>query len=304
MSTAGTTPARRSLARHLHGSGLELGPGHEPFPTPTGVAVRYVDRWTPDDNHTLFPELGAVTFPLPDVVADLDRDRLGAVADASVDFVIASHVLEHLADPLGMIDETHRVLRDGGVLLILLPDRRATFDAARPPTSLDHLVAEHAAGVTEVSDEHIIEFVAATEPDRGPLTPGEIDLHRRRSIHVHCWAEDEFVSVVSYGVGQLGHRWRFVDGLRTGAPGSVGIEFGAVLRKDAASDDDAAARLEEDWRWYDGAAARADDGRADALAARLAAIEASTSWRWTAPMRAVSARARGLRRRESGGAPG
>jgi len=168
MSTAGSTPARRSLARHLHGGGLELGPGHEPFPVPADVAVRYVDRWTPGDNQALFPELGAVTFPPPDVVADLDRDRLGAVTEGSVDFVIASHVLEHLADPLGMVDEIHRVLRIGGVALILLPDRHATFDAARPPTPLDHLVAEHAAGVTTVSDEHIIEFVAATEPDRGP----------------------------------------------------------------------------------------------------------------------------------------
>ena len=74
MNAAAATPARRSLARHLHGCGLELGPGHEPFPVPAGVEVRYVDRWAPDDNRALFPELGDVAFPVPDVVADLDRD--------------------------------------------------------------------------------------------------------------------------------------------------------------------------------------------------------------------------------------
>src|SRR5436190_9220256 len=128
-SAAGTTTARRALARHLHGDGLELGPGHAPFPLPAGVRVRYVDRWSPAENEALFPELDDPTFPVPDIVADLDRDRLGAVEDATVDFVVASHVLEHVADPLALLADIHRVLRIGGVALVLLPDRRATFDA-------------------------------------------------------------------------------------------------------------------------------------------------------------------------------
>ena len=217
--------------------------------------------------------------------------------------MIASHVLEHLADPLGMVDEIHRVLRVGGIALILLPDRRSTFDAGRPPTALAHLVDEHRAGVTVVTDEHVVEFVAAVEPGRAPLTAAEIEHHRRRSIHVHCWDEEEFVPVLTYGVSALGHRWRFVDGLRTGAPGSVGIEFGAVLQKEPPGGDPVAAatRLEADWRrWYEGAAsgAVADDQRVADLERRLAAMLASTSWRVTAPLRAVSGGARsGWRRR-------
>ena len=52
------------LARYLVGDGVELGPGHSPFPIPySGTNVRYVDRWVPDTNRELFPELGEATFP-------------------------------------------------------------------------------------------------------------------------------------------------------------------------------------------------------------------------------------------------
>ena len=282
---------RRAWARHLVGDGLELGPGHVPFPLPvSGATVRYVDRWEPDTNRALFPELDEAAFPRPDVVADLDSDRLRSFADASTDFVVASHVLEHVADPLGILDEIHRVLRVGGITIILVPDRRATFDANRPPTSLDHLVAEHLAGVTEVSDEHIVEFVRAVSG--ADPSVDDIELHRKRSIHVHCWTEDEFVSVLEYGMHCLAHGWQLVDALATGAVGSNGIEFGYVLRKSAGSCD-AGRFLADRQAWVAAtSAARAD---ADELTARVAALESSTSWRVTAPLRSLSGRLRQLR---------
>jgi SAM-dependent methyltransferase len=287
-----SSPARRALARHVDGHGLELGPGHEPFPLPEGVVVRYVDRWSPTENEALFPELDQPSFPAPGLQADLDVDRLGMLEDGSVDFVIASHVLEHLADPIGMVDEIHRVLRLGGVALVLLPDRRVTFDAGRLPTPVDHLVAEHNAGVKVVSDDHIREFVAATEAGREP-SEAEIELHRRRSVHVHCWSEEEFVPVLRYGMDALGHRWRFVDGLRTGAPGSVGIEFGFVLAKSGAGGE-GARRFLADWRaWFDVAPVEARPCRETTdVEARLRAVEKSTSWRLTGPLRGIASRFR------------
>jgi SAM-dependent methyltransferase len=282
---------RRAWARHLVGDGLELGPGHVPFPLPViGATVRYVDRWEPDTNQALFPELGEAEFPRPDVVADLDRDGLHSFADANADFVVASHVLEHVADPLGILDEIHRVLRVGGIAILLVPDRRTTFDANRSPTPLDHLVAEHAAGVTEVSDEHIVEFVRAVSGEEPSAR--DIELHRQRSIHVHCWTEDEFVPVLEYGMRCMAHRWQLVDALKTGAFGSNGIEFGYVLRKTAGDCD--AGRFRADRRaWL--AATPAWRADADELAARVAALESSTSWRVTAPLRRLSARLRQLR---------
>ncbi len=261
------TNTRRLIVRHIVGSGLELGPGHVPFPAQPGTTVRVVDRWRPEENHELFPELADAEFTVPDVVADLNTDRLSPVADASQDFVICSHVLEHLAEPIGLLDDIHRVLRPGGVLLLFLPDRHRTFDRHRDPTPLEHLVAEHQAGVTEVDDDHVVEYLAKAEgalPDTETVEsllaapPDErrakLDLERRRSIHVHCWDDEEFFPVLLYGVEHLGWRWEFVDGILTEDELEAGIEFGFLLRVSLVETDPGVLRdrLDHDWRlWRD-----------------------------------------------------
>jgi SAM-dependent methyltransferase len=231
-----TVEPRVLLTRFLLGQGVELGPGHHPFPLPFGgTTVRYVDRWEPSENRALFPELGGeAPFPQPDVVADLDTDRLTSIPSGSQDFVIASHVLEHLAEPLGQIEEIYRVLRDGGIALILLPDRRYTFDLHRQPTSLDHLIDEHRRRVTAVDDEHLEEFMRNTDawnPDWNDAERQDaMETHRRRSIHVHCWTETEFQSVLEHTMTVMGMRWELLDTLFVDeVPGS--LEFGVVLRK-------------------------------------------------------------------------
>ncbi len=232
---------RRNVSRHIVGSGVELGPGPKPFPVDyPGVETTYLDRWEPDENRGLFQELGpGADFVKPDIICNLDTDKLKMLDDASQDYVIASHVLEHMADPIGLFDEIHRVLKPGGIALILLPDMRRTFDHTRPVTPLEHLVAEYRAGVTEVDDAHIIEFIEHTEVDWHPATDGKTDAelaelydwHRQRSIHVHCWSENDFQPVIDYVITDLGHDWEFVDGILTDDEGPDGIEFGYVMRR-------------------------------------------------------------------------
>lgn len=237
---AHTSAVRRALSRHLNGTGVEIGAGSQPFPLPhPGTTVRYLDRWLPGEQLELFDEVDDEPFTPPDVVCDLNVDRLGMLRDQSLDFVIASHVLEHVANPIGLLDDIHRVLRRGGVAVVLLPDMRCTFDRHRPPTRLDHLIAEHEAGVTEVDDEHVREFLQFTDPayqhlvvDAEPAARRAVfDHHRRRSIHVHCWTERSFQPVIDHAICSLGHRWEFVDGIVTEDEGPDGLEFGYLLRR-------------------------------------------------------------------------
>jgi SAM-dependent methyltransferase len=223
------------LARYLQGDGVELGPGHSPYPLPyPGVTVRYVDRWEPESNRALFPELEGAEFPRPDVVANLDTDRLSAFDDASQDFVIASHVLEHMANPLALIGEIWRVLRPGGVTLILMPDRRRTFDHTREPTPLDHLVGEYRTDVHDVGDDHIEDFLRGIgEWDESwdvAERARQYALHRERSIHVHCWDEREFFDVIRFTVSDMDQRWELLEALFV-EDVAQSIEFGYVLRK-------------------------------------------------------------------------
>jgi SAM-dependent methyltransferase len=226
---------RQRIARHLAGDGIEVGPGGQPFPVPPGARVRYVDRWRADEARALYPEVAGETFLEPDVITNFDVDRLGAFSTCSLDFVIASHVLEHLADPLGFLVEMHRVLRPGGLAIVLLPDRRRTFDRSRPPTPLEHLIEDHACRVRRVHDDHIEEFLEFA--DKGALSAAlaggwtkddYFEWHRRRSVHVHCWTEAEFHQVLLYLIVGLRVGWELVDNLELA---NDGLEFGYVLRR-------------------------------------------------------------------------
>lgn len=234
---------RRRFGAQLKGAGIEIGPGHLPFPLPSGLTVRYLDRWDPAENSALFPELGSNPgFPKPDIICNLDVDRLSFLPDSSQDFVIASHILEHLANPLAMLVDIYRVLKPEGLLILILPDRHATFDRERAPTSLDHVVDEYRRDVREVADDHIIEAIIAQEHFNGDvrdfaafaaeLTDSEIALHRRRSTHAHVWDMEEFGAVLQFAQRELGVSWRILDTMPTGTARSYRYEFGWLLARD------------------------------------------------------------------------
>ncbi len=225
-----------SLSRHVIGNGIEIGPGHMPFPVfIDGARVSYVDCWTPEQSRTFFPELQDADFPHPDYVVDLNRERLAIFSDETCDFVIASHIIEHLANPIGIIEDVYRVLRPGGILVLMVPNRHRTFDEFRDPTSLQHVIEDYENGETQVSTEHLREYIANVEKkDIAAMAADELEahmtLHRLRSIHVHCWNEFEFSEMLSHTILNLGIAWQLVDMLTPDAyPES--IEFGYVLRK-------------------------------------------------------------------------
>lgn len=64
--------------------------------------------------------------------------------DNSWDFVLTSHVLEHFFDPIKALKEWRRVVKDGGYICLILPDKRKTFDKDRERTTLNELIDRHA----------------------------------------------------------------------------------------------------------------------------------------------------------------
>lgn len=225
-------PATRSaIAAALSGSGIEVGPGHWAFPTPPAVMrVAYVSRLLPEDERRLFPEVPEEHAFMPvDVVADIDHDGLKAFADDSQDFVIASHVVEHLAAPIWGLSEFLRVVRPGGHVVLVLPDRRLTFDRHRAATSVEHLLSEHALGIREIDDVHLRDFLANVEGDLDP-SPEALRVRRERRIHAHCWTEPEFRELLSVLQNALGFGFAIEDAYDAEAPGGTGIEFAYRLK--------------------------------------------------------------------------
>ena len=101
--------------RFISGHGLEIGGGTRPFPVPTGAKVSYGDIRDPVSLKSYF-KTDAVQSGEP-----IDAQTLAGIADASLDFVISAHVIEHLRDPIGAIVNAIRVLEYGGSICWLCP---------------------------------------------------------------------------------------------------------------------------------------------------------------------------------------
>ncbi len=76
---------------------------------------------------------------LPDTIKSLGVEfhlSCAGISGGSVDVVICHHVLEHVADPPGMLREASRLLRQGGKLLLHVPfekeSRYRRFDPHEP----------------------------------------------------------------------------------------------------------------------------------------------------------------------------
>jgi SAM-dependent methyltransferase len=183
---------RETIAsRYLRGDGIEIGALHNPLPVPKGAQVRYVDRMTAAELERHYPELSRESLVPVDIVDD--GERLSRVPDASQEFVIANHFLEHCQDPLGALASMFRVLRPGGVVYLAVPDRRFTFDADRPVTPLEHVLEDHRAGPEGSRREHFEEWARLV--DR--VDDGHVEAHATRlletnySIHFHVWEQTD-----------------------------------------------------------------------------------------------------------------
>jgi predicted SAM-dependent methyltransferase len=233
-TTGGPSYAVRQLfARHLVGTGLELGALHHPYTAPlSAIETRYVDRWTPAEAKELFPELGEVEFTAADHIVDLNTERLSMIEDESQDFVVASHVLEHVANPLALLTDMYRVLRPGGTVIILLPDMRRMSDFRRTPTTVEHLVDEYLRDVREVDEAHLDEYARNVNHYKGQGQERKEYLARlaERSIHVHAWTEEHFFAALAYAVEHLGCRFELLELLQT-EEYEKNIEYGYVLRR-------------------------------------------------------------------------
>lgn len=282
---------RRRAARWLTGTGIEIGALHNPLPVPPTADVRYVDRMPSDDLRRHYPELA--DEPLVPVSIIGDAHDLAAMADGSLDFVIANHLLEHLDNPIRGLQEMTRVLRPGGILYIALPDPRVSFDRYRALTPVEHIVEEYRNGPDATREDHFRDWVHNVEArlDDAPRLGDDQKAARVHalmdldySIHFHVWRPDTFLEflVAASKEGHLALELLEFHPCSGGEDNEYIFVFGNGLSAQPRT-----------------APPPANDGsdadlrqQLQRTEARLRAIEGSRSWQLTAPLRAATRRLR------------
>lgn len=189
---------RQSIAQeYITGAGIEIGALHHSLPVPGNATVSYVDRLSVQQLRQQYPELDQL--PLVDVDIISDGETLEAINDFSQNFVIANHFLEHCQNPLFAIENMLRVLRQNGIVFMAIPDKRYTFDIARPVTTYQHLENDYAHGGAISKKQHFEEWVKLVYQITDELERiNQVNtlLSMDYSIHFHVWTQVEMIEMI------------------------------------------------------------------------------------------------------------
>ena len=141
MTSTGIFPESQLAHSLLDGlRGIEVGPAaHNPFGLHT-ISVGLSKQLNPADYEKFAREQLSRCGKVAEIDISADASSL-PVPDDSTDFVIHSHVWEHLSDSLDALEEWVRVVRNGGYIFVIVPKRDALpSDKERPVTSIEELV--------------------------------------------------------------------------------------------------------------------------------------------------------------------
>jgi hypothetical protein len=120
--------------------GLEIGPLARPRVKKSDGQIFYVDHCSTEELRQAY-SANSLMRPHLDEIVDVDyviKDGLAlseAVgSDGPFDYIIASHVLEHLADPIGWLEDVRGAITRDGLVSLVVPDKRFCFDVNRSET--------------------------------------------------------------------------------------------------------------------------------------------------------------------------
>ncbi len=134
-----------------------------------------------------------------------DATDLSIIESQLYDFVLSSHCLEHVANPLKALYEWTRVLKNDGFLLLVLPHKDKTFDHKRPVTTIDHVISDYDKCVGEDDLSHLEEILALHDLSMDKRA-GDYESFRARSqqnkfnrcLHHHVFDADLVVSLMNH----------------------------------------------------------------------------------------------------------
>ena len=214
----------------LSGTGLEIAPYFYPLLDKARHDVRYVDCI---DNDTIAKKAaenpGAIGREVPriDWVWTPGKPLRSCIpADIVFDYCVATHVMEHVPDTIGWLNQILEVMRDHAVLALALPDRRHTMDFYRRETTLGDVVGNWIHAPSRPTSAQIVDFLSQSFYDTRedgrrfdlsqPFAAAPrhytddqalefaANSHRQGNyLDVHCtvWTPTSFVDVMSRVVG-------------------------------------------------------------------------------------------------------
>ncbi len=191
--------------------GIEIGALCRPILSKLESQVFYVDYANKvflQDRYKADPNVNIDEIVEVDGIWGKDSLAQATSAFSPVDYVLASHVIEHVPDLISWLQEIESVLSAQGRLTLAIPDQRYTFDHARNQTRLADLLNAYFCKARVPMAREVMEHVLSNQhvdvvqawqgqyPSRRINTVQELnevawlaqDIAQNGNYHdVHCW---------------------------------------------------------------------------------------------------------------------
>lgn len=192
--------------------GLEISPNWAPLVLRNEAHVVYCDRLTTEQlverekGNSSRIHYGAEVEDMDFIWKDGTKLASYFSPHEKFDFIVSSHVLEHVPNFIGFIDQQRAILKDDGYIGFVLPDVRRSGEYFRPLTTpaqlIDALIIDRtmpSPGMVYEATYHIFDWPgeqnfrakSINETKRGYTDKQAVEFARisaQEYIDVHCWA--------------------------------------------------------------------------------------------------------------------
>ena len=207
------TREEKSLALiNREGIGLEIGPSHNPIaPRAAGYNVEIVDHLTKEGLREKYADHGVDINKIEDVDYVWNGQPITELIGKKeyYDFILASHVIEHIPNLLFFLKECESLLKRGGVLSLVISDKRYCFDYFNPISGTGEILDAWLDSRTRPSPGQVFNHIANASKKEGSIawdkdTVGNINLVHTfldaKNLFHHAKANPDYIDV---------HCWRF-----------------------------------------------------------------------------------------------
>jgi predicted SAM-dependent methyltransferase len=134
-----------------------------------------------------------------------DASDLSKIKDSSYDILLNSHVIEHIANPIKALFDWKRVIKEKGILVMVVPHKDGTYDHKRPVTKLNHLIEDYNSNIAENDTTHFHEVlemhdikIDTSVRDYDDHYERTTDNSNRRIVHHHVFDTQLVVNMIDY----------------------------------------------------------------------------------------------------------
>ena len=212
-----------------NGLGLEIGPSHNPIaPKKKGYNVHILDHASAEELRDKYQGHNINLDNIEEVdfvwCGESFQELIGKTN--CYDWIIASHVIEHVPDLISYLQQCEALLKSEGILSLVLPDKRYCFDYFSSSSSTGAFLDAYAENRVKPTSGQIFDHIANAAKRNGDIAwsfdglGGANELahtfEAARINYIHSVSHDDYIDV---------HCWKFPASFRLLISDLLGLDL-------------------------------------------------------------------------------